>query len=145
MVRNTTIKSGMILNLAFILLSTVFSYAGKPKKLSDKELEKRIMECKQFEMEHISVIGDTVKIDYCLNAECTTYRSWRFSLQDIGEMKLQHEDDFYMINFTCKENNCILTPPTGVTYEPKPGYSLYVKNANLGEKLLADLKNYMIK
>lgn len=145
MTSNTSFRKSLVFTLLLHLFTSVITYAGKPGKLTDKELEKRIKECKQFDIERISVTGDTIKIDYCLNAECTTYRSWRFSIMDIGEIKLVKEDDYNVIYFNCKENNCILTPPTGVTYEPKPSYTLYVKDAKEGKSLLSDLENYRKK
>lgn len=128
--------------ISALLIVCVNVFAGKPAKLSDKELEKRILDCKQFDMERISVNGDTVKIDYCLNAECSTFRTWRFAFGDIGEIKIVKEGDFHTIQFTCKDTTCVLTPPTGVTYEPKTSYSLYVKGAKEAKSLLSDIEIY---
>lgn len=136
--------------MKYILLPLVFlsffnSIQAKEKQISESELARYINTCKQFSMEKITLQGDSIRTDYCMNSECSTFISWVFDLQHIKSITLKQDEEYFFLHFECSENDCIKPPVIGTVYSPKSEYDMYIKSKEEAEKLLGMLLQYQKK
>lgn len=130
--------------LIVCLLWNVIHLLAQDKLEKQRHIQVYINDFKLFNTEKITLVGDTLRTDYCLNSECTQFISWQFGLKDIDKMKVGKDKDqgTYFLQFKCASGECIQPPTIGTIYSHKEEYSLYMKGKKEAEQLLDLLKEY---
>lgn len=128
--------------IILLFAASITGFSKENKKVTESELSAYINSCKQFNMEKITLTGDSIRTDYCTNADCTSYISWIFDLQTIKSITLKNDEEYFFLHFECNDKDCIKIPVIGTVYSPKSEYDMYIKSKEEAKKLLEMLMNY---